>query len=73
MRVATGKVVGGKVEIDGETFADGAEVTVIAGDDDELFTASPEQEADLLSAVAEVERGEVVSAADLLERLRRIA
>jgi hypothetical protein len=73
MRVATGKVVGGKVVVDGEAFADGSEVTVIAADDDERFTASPEQEADLLSAVAEVERGEVVSAAELLVRLRRIA
>jgi hypothetical protein len=73
MRVATGKVVGGKVVVDGEAFVDGAEVTVIAGDDDERFTASPEQEADLLSAIAEVERGEVVSAADLPVRLRRIA
>jgi hypothetical protein len=73
MRVATGTVVGGKVVVDGAAFADGAEVTVIASDHDEQFTASPEQEAALLSAVAEVERGEVVSAAELLGRLRRIA
>jgi hypothetical protein len=73
MRVATGKVVGGKVVVGGEAFADGAEVTVIAGDDNELFTASPEQVANLLLAVAETERGEVVSAGALLERLRRIA
>ncbi len=72
MRVATGKIVGGKVVVDGEAFADGAEVTIIAGEDNELFTASPEQEAALLAAVAEIERGEVVSASELLGRLRRL-
>jgi hypothetical protein len=72
MRVATGKIIGGKIVVDGEAFADGAEVTIIAGEDGEQFTASPEQEAALLSAVAEVERGEVVSASELLARLRRI-
>lgn len=72
MRVATGQIVGGKVVVDGEAFADGAEVTIIAGEDNELFTASPEQEAALLAAVAEIERGEVVSASELLGRLRRL-
>ena len=72
MRVATGQIVGDKVVVDGEAFADGAEVTIIAGEDNELFTASPEQEAALLAAVAEIERGEVVSASELLGRLRRL-
>ena len=54
--------------MDNAAFADGAEVTVIAGDDDEQFTASAEQEADILAAIAEVARGEVESAADLLAR-----
>ena len=72
MRVATGKIVDGKVVVDGEAFVDGAEVTIIAGEDNELFTASPEQEAALLAAVAEIQRGEVVSAAELLSRLRRL-
>lgn len=72
MRVATGKIVGGKVVVDGEAFVDGTEVTIIAGEDNELFTASPEQEAALLAAVAEIERGEVVSASELLGRLHRL-
>lgn len=72
MRVASGAIVGGKVVVDGEAFADGAEVTIIAGEDNELFTASPEQEAALLAAVAEIERGEMVSASELLGRLRRL-
>jgi DNA-binding winged helix-turn-helix (wHTH) protein len=73
MKVATGKVIAGKVVVDGDAFAEGSEVTVIAGDDHEQFAASPEEEVALLAALAEIEAGQVVSAADLLDRLRRIA
>jgi hypothetical protein len=71
MKVATGKVVDGKVILDDGSFAEGAVVTVLAREDDETFVASPEQEAALLSVIAEVERGETVSSERLLERLRR--
>lgn len=73
MKVATGKVIAGKVVVDGDAFAEGSEVTVIAGDDHEEFAASPGEEAALLAALADIEAGHVVSAADLLDRLRRIA
>jgi len=39
--------------------------------EDGAFETTPEEELDLLDAVAGVERGETVRAADLLERLRR--
>jgi hypothetical protein len=71
MKVATGKVVDGKVILDDGSFPERAVVTVLARDDDETFVASPEQEAALLSVIAEVERGDTVSAERLLERLRR--
>ena len=70
MKVASGKVVGGKVVLEGDAFAEGAEVTVLAREDDETFSVSPEQEGELLSAIAELERGESVPAAELLARLR---
>jgi hypothetical protein len=73
MRVATGKVVGGKVVVDGDAFAEGAIVTVVAREGDETFVATPEQEAELLGAIAECERGETITSAELLERLRRTA
>lgn len=72
MRVATGTVVGGKVVLNGDSFAEGAIVTILARDDDETFVASPEQEAELLSAIAEVESGDSISSEQLLERLRRL-
>jgi hypothetical protein len=46
-------------------------VTVVADDESEPFAVSPEEERELLEAIAEAERGETVRAADLLERLRR--
>ena len=73
MKVATGKVVGGKVVLDGADFAEGATVTVLAREDDELFEASPELEKALLQAIEETRRGDVVSGATLLSRLRNRA
>lgn len=71
MKAATGKVVDGKVILDDGSFPEGAVVTVLARDDDETFVVSPEQEAELLSVIAEVEHGYTVSSELLLERLRR--
>ena len=50
--------------------AEGAIVTILARDDDETFVASPEQEAELLSAIAEIESDDSISSEQLLERLR---
>lgn len=71
MKIAIGRVVGGKVIVDGEPFAEGAVVTVVARDDDEVFDVSPEEEKALLAAIAEADRGEVVTWEELRERLRR--
>jgi hypothetical protein len=71
MRVATGKVVAGKVVLEGEPFEDGITVAVIATDDSEAFELTPEQEAELLEAIAEAERGELVDAAVVLRNLQR--
>ena len=45
--------------------------TVIADGDEKAFEATPEEESELLEAIAGVERGETVSAEDLLGRLRQ--
>ncbi|MEW6353807.1 MAG: hypothetical protein AB1469_05860 [Pseudomonadota bacterium] len=71
MRVVTGKVIDGKVVVEGAAFDEGAVVTILARDDDEAFDLSPEQEAELLIAIAEAERGEVISADQLFKNLRR--
>jgi len=71
MKVAIGRVVDGKVIVDGEPFAEGSEVAVVARDDDEAFEVSPEDEKALLAAIAQVDQGNVVSWEELRERLRR--
>jgi len=65
MRVACGKVVDGKIVIDGTPFEEGVNVTVIAPDDNEAFELGPEDEAALVAAIAEANRGEVVKGAEL--------
>lgn len=71
MKVATGKVVGGKVVLEGEPLAEGSVVTVVAREDDETFDVSPDEEKALLAAIAQAERGELVSWEELREQLRR--
>ena len=73
MRVATGKVVGGKIVLDGETLHEGAVVTVVVHDDAEAFDTTPEEEHALLEAIAQADRGQVISWERLREQLRRSA
>jgi hypothetical protein len=70
MRVATGKVIDGKVVVEGDALVEGTTVTVLSPDEDETFEATPEQEQALLAALAEADRGELISSQDLLDELR---
>jgi hypothetical protein len=69
MQIASGKVVNGRVVIEAE-LPEGADVTLIALDDDETFEVSPELEAILLESIAQGERGETIGADDLIRELR---
>ena len=72
VQVFTARVRDGAiVPEDGVTLPEGTTVTVIADHETEAFETTPEEERNLLEAIAGVERGETVRAADLLERLRR--
>jgi len=71
MKVATGRVVGGKVVLEGEPLAEGSVVTVVAREDEETFEVSAEEERALLEAIARADRGQVVSWEELREQLRR--
>ncbi|OFW02175.1 MAG: hypothetical protein A3I61_06760 [Acidobacteria bacterium RIFCSPLOWO2_02_FULL_68_18] len=73
MRVATGRVVEGKVVVEGERWAEGAVVTVVARDDEDTFDVSADEERALLEAMAQADRGQVVSWEALREQLRRSA
>lgn len=69
MRIASGKVIAGKVVVEGEPLAEGATVTVLAPDDDQAFDLSPEEESLLVQSIREAEQGLVVEAAAVLRDL----
>jgi beta-lactam-binding protein with PASTA domain len=69
MVIASGKVVGGRVELDTE-LPEGTSVTVFARDGDETFEADPETERMLLDAIAQCERGDTIPLPQLLGQLR---
>jgi hypothetical protein len=70
MQIASGKVVDGRVELDGE-LPEGASVTVLAREGDETFDVDPETEQMLLAAIAQCERGDTIPLTQLLGELRR--
>lgn len=71
MQVTTGTVVGGKVIVEGIPLVEGSLVAVLSREPEEPFALSPEDENELLAAMAEIECGEFVLADKLLESLRK--
>ena len=71
MKVAIGTVVDGKVVVEGVHLDEGAVVAVFSRGADEPFKLSAEDESELAAAIAEIERGEFISAEDLLENLKK--
>ena len=72
MRVFSARVRRGAIVPDDKlSLPEGTVVTVIADAKEETFETTAEEEAQLLEAIAEAERGDVVRAADLLDRLPR--
>ena len=65
MRIAPGKVVDGRVELDAE-LPEGTAVTVLALEGDETFEADPETEKMLLEAIAKCRRGQTSPLKDFL-------
>jgi hypothetical protein len=69
MRIASGKVIKGQIVYEGE-LPEGADVTLITREEEETFEVSPELRAVLLESIAQCERGETISADDLLREMR---
>lgn len=69
MKLATGKVVAGTVLVEGLDLHEGQLVTVLTREPEESVSLSAEEEAELLDAIAEAERGETISWEELYERL----
>lgn len=70
MRVITGTVVGGKVELPPEMVEEGAQVTALVSGPNEPIRLSPAEESVLLEAMEEIRRGEYVDGGELLSELR---
>lgn len=71
MQIASGTIVGGKVVVEGLSLPEGTVVTVLARGDEIAVRLPPQQEAELLAALADADREEGVSADELFARLRR--
>lgn len=69
MQVATGTVIAGKVVVEGLELAEGETVTILTPEVDEDVHLSPDEEAELLEAIAEADRGETLSAEEIFARL----
>ena len=70
MRVTSGKVVAGRIVVEGEPLPDGSIVTVLARDVDESFELDATAEAELLLSLAEADRGELIPAEEVLRTFR---
>jgi hypothetical protein len=72
MQVFSARVQDGKIVPDeGIALPEGSRVTVIAGENQASFELSATDEAELAEAIAEADRGDVISAEELLRRLSR--
>jgi hypothetical protein len=71
MRIATGKVVHGKLELDGDSLEEGATFTILVPEPDETFELTPEEETALEESLNEAARGQFVDAEALLRELRQ--
>jgi len=70
MRVASGRVIDGRVQLDDAELPEGAAVTVLFPEGDETFEADPETERMLLESIAQCERGETIPLDQVLAELR---
>jgi beta-lactam-binding protein with PASTA domain len=70
MRVASGRVIDGRIEVDAADLPEGAAVTVLVSEGDETFEVDEETERMLLESIAQCERGQTVPLSQVLDELR---
>lgn len=63
----------GKVIVEGASLPEGMVVTILARKSDETFEVPADLESELQASIEEADRGETITAAELFQRLRRIA
>jgi hypothetical protein len=70
MKVITGTVVQGKVEIPADSVAEGSHVMILALEPDEPVRLTLEEEEELLASMEQIRRGEFVDGQDPIDELR---
>jgi hypothetical protein len=63
--------VGGRIVVDGPALEEGARVTIVDESDEEPLRLTSDEEAALEEGDAEIERGQYVTAAQLLYEIAR--
>jgi len=71
MKVVSGRVIAGRIVVEGEPLEEGCTVTVLTPERDETFVLDVEAEAALLAALAEADRGETIAGDGLPNKLRK--
>lgn len=71
MKILSGKVVRGRVELPPGAAPEGADVTVLISEGEETFELTDEEVRQLQASLDEASRGEVVDGWQLLEELRK--
>ena len=71
MRVTSGKVVSGRVVVEGEPLPEGSVVTILSREADETFQLDEAAERELLASIAEADRGELIPTQEVLKSLRK--
>ena len=66
----TARVVEGQLDVPQGLLEEGATVTILVPDEDARFDLTDEQVASLRESMAQIERGDWIDAAQLLDRLR---
>lgn len=72
MKILTGTVTGGRIELPPDAFAEGDRVVVLALDSEELVRLTPEQQQEILEAVEDVRQGNYIDGEELLAELRAL-
>jgi len=70
MKIATGTVVDGRVEIPAQFVPEGAQVMILAPEESEPVQLSRSQEDELTQAMEQIDRGEYCDGLALLDDLR---
>jgi len=70
MKVMTGTVVNGRIEVPPEALSEGSRVMIVAAEPGGLVRLTPAEEGELLAASEEIRRGEYVDGDDLVRELR---